>query len=642
MCGICGEYNPAGVQYEKLRCMLNVLAHRGPDDEGYYAHGSIGLGNRRLSVIDIKGGHQPISNEDGTVWVVCNGEIYNFLKLREVLENQGHRFQTRTDIEVIVHLYEEYGENCVTRLDGMFAFAIWDQKRQKLILARDRIGQKPLYYSQVGEQFLFASEIKSILASSQHERELDNESIHHYLSLRFIPSPHTMIRNIMKVPPANYLVFEDGKIEIVQYWNLDFSNKLDLGDEEYLDQLRMRLIEKVNSHLISDVPVGAYLSGGLDSSMIAAVMAKDLGLKFKTFAIGVKEQDFNELPYARQVSEHIGTQHIEQYVEANLIQMLPNIIWHMDEPSDPIAACMYLAAKLASQHVKVVLSGDGGDELFAGFDRYRGFEYINHYSLIPSFIRQSMISPVLSSIPDSFTYKSWTQKLRWVHSLSEYKGMGEQYAEATCFFRFNHSNKKSLYQPNLWKQLNGLNSSTVITKHYYAGFASDPIDRMLYADFMTRLPEHSLMLTDRMSMAHGLEARAPFLDHELIEFMAAFPARLKIKGKQTKYILRKLARDYLPENIVRRQKQGFMFPVAYWFRNELYAFLKNILMDSYFVKSGLFNGNEVSRLLEDHRSNRIDNHVRLWMLLNLEVWYRIYIEQQDHQWISEGMKERLM
>jgi asparagine synthase (glutamine-hydrolysing) len=638
MCGICGIYNQAGVQREDLHSMLGSIAHRGPDDEGVYINDRLGLGSRRLSIIDLPGGHQPISNEDETIWIAYNGEIYNYRQLRDELEQKGHRFRTRSDTEVIVHLYEDYGERCVEKLRGMFAFAIWDGNQSKLVLARDRIGQKPLYYAQEGDSMLFASEVKSILAASRQAPEMDYESLHNYLSLRFIPPPRTMVRNINKLPPGHLLVYQSGKVRITRYWNLNFNNKLELSEEELLKQLHEQLIETIDSHLVSDVPVGAYLSGGLDSSTIAAIMAKDLDVKFKTFAVGVKEQDFNELPYARQVADHLGTQHIEQCVEANLIQLLPKVIWHLDEPSDPIAACMFYAAELASRHVKVVLSGDGGDELFAGYDRYFGFDYINLYSRIPSFLRQRMIGPVFDHLPDSFTYKSLTQKLRWVHSLSAMNGKGEQYAEATCFFRFSHHDKHALFGDGLWEQVGKINSSSVITEQFYSANANDPVDRMLYADFMTRLPEHSLMLTDRMTMAHGLEARAPFLDHKLIEFLAAFPSQLKIKNRTTKYALRKLVGGYLPEEIVRRPKQGFMFPIAYWFRNELYPFVKDFLLNSHFVRTGLFQEKAILRLLEDHRENRVDNHVRLWMLLNLEIWRQLYIEQASLDQVGAMMK----
>jgi asparagine synthase (glutamine-hydrolysing) len=617
--------------------MLGTIAHRGPDDEGMYINGRIGLGNRRLSIIDIPGGKQPICNEDGTVWIVYNGEIYNYRALRQDLEAKGHLFQTQSDTEVIVHLYEEYGEGCVERLRGMFAFGIWDAKSQKLILARDRLGQKPLFYTQEDENFIFASEIKAILAATKGTREIDFLAVHHYLSLRFIPSPHTILQNIKKLPPAHILVFQDGEVNISRYWSLSFQRKLDQAESEFVAGLRSKLAEVMDLHLVSDVPVGAFLSGGLDSSMIVAMIAEDLDVILQTFAIGVEEDDFNELPYARQVAEHFNTNHIEECVASNLIQMLPRMIWHLDEPSDPIAACMYHAANLAARHVKVVLGGDGGDELFAGFDRYRGNGYVNAYALLPPIIRQQIMGPLLSAIPDSFTYKSTTQKLRWAHQLSFLSRPGERYAEATCFFRFCHADKRDLFEQTLWKQVGHIDSSQVIVDRFNETDSDDLVDKMLYADYMTRLPEHSLMLTDRMTMAHGLEARSPFLDHELVEYLAAFPSQLKIQRRTTKYLLRKLARDYLPSEIVSRQKQGFMFPIAYWFRNELVLMLEGYLLNSFFVREGIFRKSSVSRLIKEHRSGRVDHHVRLWMLLNLEIWHRMYIQGEEISSIENGL-----
>lgn len=638
MCGICGKYSQTGVRPDEVRSMLKTIAHRGPDDEGVYVNGHIGIGNRRLSVIDLPGGYQPICNEDETIWIVHNGEIYNYKHLRQELEQKGHVFRTNSDTEVIVHLYEELGERCVARLSGMFAFAIWDEKAQKLFLARDRIGQKPLFYVQTGDAFSFASEVKALLAADGQTRDMDFESMHHYLSLRFIPSPRTMFRHIKKLPPAHYLIYQDGAVRVSCYWKLSFRDKLDLSEDEFVEGLREKLSATIASHLVSDVPVGALLSGGMDSSMIVALMAHCLPEPFKTFSIGVQEQDFDELPFARRVAEHYSTCHIEQRVEANLINLLPKIIWHLDEPSDPIAACMFHAADLASRHVKVVLGGDGGDELFAGFDRYLGIGFINQYTLIPGFLRQKIIRPLLDIAPESFAYKSLTQKLRWANQLSMLTSPGERYAQATCFFRFSHQDKQLLFNEALWRRVGGINSSDVIVEPFNNGNAHDPIDRMLYADFMTRLPEHSLMLTDRMTMAHSLEARSPFLDHELVELMAAFPSNLKIRGRELKYVLRKLAVDYLPEQIVKREKHGFMFPIAYWFCNELYTFIKSFLLDSHFVKEGLFKKESVVRLIEDHRRNRVDNHVRLWMLLNLEIWHQLYIERHDVMSVSEKIR----
>jgi asparagine synthase (glutamine-hydrolysing) len=627
------------VQKEELHEMLQTIAHRGPDDEGLYINGHIGIGNRRLAIIDVEGGRQPICNEDESIWIVHNGEIYNYKDLRNELEKKGHFFRTNSDTEVIVHLYEELGEGCVDKLSGMFAFAIWDENQQKLFLARDRVGQKPLFYCQDNGDLLFASESKAILAVDKQEREIDYESIHHYLSLRFIPSPHTMLKHVKKLPPGHTLVYQNGTITVSRYWDLSFREKLDLSESDLIDGLQEKLTRTVDSHLVSDVPVGAFLSGGMDSSMVVAIMARDLGKEsFKTFAVGVRENSFNELPYARMVSKHYQTTHIEHCVESNLINLLPKMIWHLDEPSDPIAACQFHASALAARHVKVVLGGDGGDELFAGFDRYLGINYVDHYSVLPLFFRRAIIGPLLTLMPDSFNYKSITQKLRWAQQLSLLPDTGARYAEATCFFRFSHEDKRSLYSDNLWYQIGHCNSSDIIITKFYSNRADDPIDRMLYADFMTRLPEHSLMLTDRMTMAHGLELRSPYLDHELVEFMAAFPSDLKLRNGTLKYALRKIGQEYLPQRILRREKQGFMFPVAHWFSNELYNFIKRFLMDSHLVKSGLFKKESISRLIEDRRQRRFDNHVRLWMLLNLEIWYQMYIENSPIKWIEDRIQ----
>jgi asparagine synthase (glutamine-hydrolysing) len=639
MCGICGKYSPSGVQPEEIKHMLDLIAHRGPDDSGYYIHGRIGLGNRRLSIIDLESGKQPISNEDDTIWIVYNGEMYNYPRLRFQLESKGHIFRTNSDTEAIVHLYEEMGERCVEHLSGMFAFALRDEKQHKLLLARERIGQKPLFYSQDGPDFLFGSEIKTILAVHPRQPELDPVSMHDYLSLRFIPSPRTIFKHIRKLPPAHTLVFQNGQVTLHRYWHLSFREKLTLSETEILDALRDKLKRTVDSHMLSDVPVGAFLSGGLDSSLIVAVLARDLGLKPQTYSIGVKESDFDETPYARMVAEHYGTDHIEDRVAANLIQSLPRMIWHLDEPSDPIAACMYQAARLASRHVKVVLGGDGGDELFAGFDRYVGNRYIDIYSLMPLALRKGILGPVLDSLPDSFTYKSLTQKLRWVHHLSLQTTAAEQYAEATCFFRFSHNQKHVLYSDMLWKELGERNSAAAITQPFNDAEADNLLDRMLYTDFVTRLPEHSLVLTDRMTMAHGLEARSPFLDHEMVEMLAKIPAKIKVQNNQPKYLMRKLATDYLPAAILQREKQGFMLPIAYWFRTDLFSFVSQTLENSHFVKEGWFRKDTIQRMLAEHHSNRQDHHVRLWMLLNLELWHRLYIEGIGQEALSEQLQE---
>jgi asparagine synthase (glutamine-hydrolysing) len=631
MCGICGIYDPAGPSHIDIQAMLQTIVHRGPDDEGQYISGAIGLGSRRLSIIDVQGGRQPVSNEDGSIWTVFNGEIYNYPDLRKQLELAGHRFATHSDTEVLVHLYEEYGELLVEHLSGMFAFALWDAGQEKLLLARDRIGQKPLFYMQEDGRLLFSSEIKGLLAISRRERAMDEMALHYFLSLRFIPPPRTIFRNINKLPAAHILVHQNGQMRISKYWSLSFGRQEQWAEAELIERLREKLQEVVHSHLISDVPVGAFLSGGLDSSMVVALMSQYTGASLQTFAVGVEESDFNELPYARMVAEQYKTDHRESCVNPNLIQMLPRMIYHMDEPSDPIAACMFHAAELASRSVKVVLGGDGGDELFAGFDRYTGDQYINWYQQIPDPFRRKVIGPVLEAIPDSFTYKSTTAKLRWVHQLSAILDPGERYAEATCFFRFSQQQKQQLYGASLWQRVGDVNAARAIADPYQACDSDVPLDRMLYADFITRLPEHSLMLTDRMTMAHGLEARSPFLDHRLVEFMATIPAHFKVNGRQTKKILRILSKDYLPETIVHRQKQGFMFPIAYWFRGKLFPFLEESLNKSFFVREGLFRKDAVQQMLSEHLSQKVDHHVRLWMLLNLALWHQIFLDDKDPQ-----------
>ncbi len=639
MCGICGKFSPSGVKHEEINAMLDSLVHRGPDDSGCYVKANIGLGSRRLSIIDLETGNQPISNEDGTIWVIYNGEVYNHRTLRVQLETKGHLFQTNSDTEVIVHLYEEVGERCVEQLSGMFAFALWDERQQKLVLARDRIGQKPLFYAQDGGDLLFGSEMKAILALHRQERELDPLAMHDYLSLRFVSAPRTIFRHIQKLPPAHMLVFQDGQIRLRRYWHLSFREKLTLSESEILEALREQIKCTVESHLISDVPVGAFLSGGLDSSLIVAILAGHLTQKPQTFSIGVDESDFDELPFARLLAEQYGIQHVEERVSANLIQSLPDMIWHLDEPSDPIAACMFQAARLASRHVKVVLGGDGGDELFAGFDRYVGARYIDAYSLMPLTLRQGLIEPMLDRLPDSFAYKSLTQKLRWVHQLSLQATAAEQYAEATCFFRFAHKGKRALYTDHLWRELGERNSTVAMTELFNHAEADDLLDRMLYTDFVTRLPEHSLVLTDRMSMAHGLEVRSPFLDHELVEFLAKVPANIKVQNNQPKYLMRKLAANYLPATILQREKQGFMLPIAYWFRTDLFPLVSRMLEQSYFVKEGWFQKGNIQRLLEEHRANRHDHHVRLWMLLTLDLWHQLYIQGVEQEALSEKLQE---
>ena len=641
MCGICGFVAGGSLERSDLERMCQALQHRGPDDEGYFFEGRTGLASRRLSIIDTVAGHQPITNENGSLQVVFNGEIYNYRELRAELQTAGHRFATHSDTEVLVHLYEEWGKECLEKLRGMFAFAIWDRSKQELFLARDRLGQKPLFYAQLdGGGLAFASEIKSLLELNEIPAEMDPTALHHYLSLRFVPPPRTMFKAIQKLPPAHGMVFREGSIDVFRYWQLDFGNKVRVDDEAALETLTAEMWETVETHLVSDVPVGAFLSGGMDSSAIVAMMGQLREERIQTFAIGVEEQSFNELPFARTVAEHCGTAHTEQQVEANLIADLPMMIHHLDEPSDPIAACMYQASRLAAQHVKVVLGGDGGDELFAGFDRYLGVQALEHSRWIPLGIRRAVDS-LFQKVPESFAYKSLTQKMRWVAAMAAQPDAARRYAQATIHTRFSHHQKSELLGEELWSAVNGIDAADVLVDAYNAAPANDPIDRMLYTDYTTRLPEHSLQLSDRMSMAHGLELRSPFLDHQLVELGARLPSHLKIRRGTLKYALKKAMESQLPSGILQRPKQGFMFPIAFWFQEQLSGFLKSVFEEAWIVQQGIVRREPVVRLIDEHQRGKSDHHVRLWMLLNLEVWCRLYLQGESVGEVSEDLQRRL-
>ncbi len=655
MCGICGEWNPFGADRTALEQVLErmngAIVHRGPDDQGVAVLGEAGLAMRRLSIIDIARGHQPIANEDSTAWIVFNGEIYNHRELRRDLEARGHVFRTDSDTEVILHLYEDKGERVVDDLRGMFAFAIWDARRRKLLLARDRFGQKPLFWRFDGRRFLFGSEIKSILAASSERPGMDLQSLDEYLTLRFISSPRTMFAGIQKLPPAHLLVLQAPEeenaapqIEVRRYWQLRYQAKQKIRDEDAVEEGKERIREAIESHLISDVPVGAFLSGGMDSSLVVAIMseiARERGEPpVSTFSIGVEAEDFDELPFARQVAEHCGTRHIEEVVWPDMVQLLPRMVWHLDEPSDPIAACMYHSAQLAARHVKVVLTGDGGDEIFAGYDRYFGFGKIRLYASLPAPVRRAVFGPAIYALPDTAGYKTLAQKARWVHELSFHQG-GRRYAQATAFFRFGQEGKGGLYSPAMAEQVAGINPMASVIRGFDEALAGDDLDRMLAADIATRLPEHSLMLTDRMTMSQSLESRSPFLDHRLAEWVATLPVGLKLRGKTLKYLMRRVAAGYLPDSILKRPKQGFMFPLGYWMKGPLLPVLRHLLSNSILVEEGIFQREPLERLVAEHLAQKADHHVRLWLILNVEVWYRMHVRGEALEDLSGFLRERL-
>lgn len=651
MCGICGEWNPFGPEKDSLDRMNRALVHRGPDDEGLVLLGEAGLAMRRLAIIDLVHGHQPIANEDSTVWIVFNGEIYNHPELRRDLIARGHHFRTDSDTETILHLYEERGERVVDDLRGMFGFAIWDSRRRKLLLARDRFGQKPMFWKFDGKRFLFGSEIKSILAVTG-AGEIDLRSLDEYLTLRFISSPRTMFAGIHKLPPAHILVLDasevertgEPKIEVRRYWQLRYEPKQRISEADAIDEGRARIREAIDSHMISDVPVGAFLSGGMDSSLVVAIMSELMAERgegrLKTFSIGVEAQDFNELPYARQMAEHCGTDHYEEIVNPDMVQLLPKMVYHLDEPSDPIAACMYHSAALAARHVKVVLTGDGGDEIFAGYDRYFGFRWIRLYAALPEAVRRHLLGPAIYALPDTAGYKTVAQRARWLHELAFHEG-GRRYAQATAFFRFGQEGKGGLYTDRMAARIAGIDPMESVVRGFDQALADEDLDRMLAADIATRLPEHSLMLTDRMTMSQSLESRSPFLDHRLAEWVATLPVNLKLHGKTLKYLMRRSASTWLPDSILKRPKQGFMFPLGYWMKGPLLPLLRNLLSESVLVEEGIFRREPMERLLGEHLAQKADHHVRLWLILNVEMWYRMFVRGEALEDLSGLLRERL-
>ena len=635
MCGIAGIVDVGPLRWQCIEEMVAALAHRGPDDAGILHRPSAVLGHRRLSIIDLAGGRQPMSNEAGNLHIVFNGEIYNFESLRDILAADGVDFRTRSDTEVILALYEREGEKCVRRLRGMFAFAILDERRGRMVLVRDRLGQKPLYYSRLpGGGLAFASEVKGILAGRFEQPRLDLQALFHYVSLRYIPDERSLFARVAKLPAAHLLVWESGEVRIERYWSHSYRDKLRDDEPALVEELDRRIRDAVRLHAISDVPVGTFLSGGIDSSLVTAMLADQSLRPVSTFSVGVEEQGFDELPFARTVAERWGTTHHEERASADLVGLLPRMIWHMDEIADPFGVGVYLVSRLASRHVKVVLTGDGGDELFAGYDRFAGNRLVDLYAMLPAVLRRNVVRSLARRVPDGFGYKSIAQRVRWVNEMSLVRG-AERYALSMSFLRFTEDAKRELFTPAALASLEESDSSSKILEHYDSESVDEVVDRMLHTDCMTRLPDHLLLLVDRMAMAHGVEARPPLLDHEVVEFAARLPSRLKLNGHRLKYILRRVAERYVPSEIVRRPKQGFGFPIARWMRRELAPLLRGVLGSSRLVEAGIFNGDYVSRLLEAHISGRSDHNFRLWILLNLELFHRLYFEGGTPESVAE-------
>jgi asparagine synthase (glutamine-hydrolysing) len=629
MCGIVGiisvdddDPNPM-----LLRRMADAIVHRGPDGEGYYVEPGVGLGHRRLSIIDLAGGQQPISNETGSVRIVFNGEIYNYKQLHAELEKRGHHFTTLTDTEVIVHAYEEYGERCVQHLRGMFAFALWDRTKQRLFLARDRVGIKPLHYFFDGKRLLFASELKALLVHPDFPRQLDSTALADYLVFGFIPLHRSIFQGVRKLLPAHHLVADrrgqNGKMEvtIAQYWDLTFSPEPNLSEADWLEGMREVLQESVRLHLMSDVPLGAFLSGGLDSSCVVANMAEVSDRPVKTFSIGFAEEDFSELPYARQVADRYATEHHEFLVRPDAIALLPLLAGQFDEPfGDSSAIPTYLVSKLAREHVTVALSGDGGDEIFAGYQRYANTLAMLRLQRCVSFIPQPLRKRVFAVLADSMP--------RGIRGHGTVRRLGlsphETYIDVAYFHKKGFL--LGLLHPDAAENRTADAGSDSFSDYFRQVAANDNLTRMQYLDTKTYLPEDILTKVDRASMLVSLETRVPLLDHKVLEFAARIPANLKFRDGEGKYIFKKYLRSFLPENLLTRRKMGFAVPLIHWFRTSMEDYTRDILFSRRCMERGFFNHRYIDRMLLDHKSRSLDRSQEIWSLLMFEHWCQYYLD----------------
>lgn len=625
MCGIAGivACNDELVDPASLRRMCQTLVHRGPDDEGYYLRGPVGLGMRRLSVIDLSTGQQPIHNEDESIRVTCNGEIYNCIELRQELESRGHRFYTHSDVEVIVHLYEEFGSDCITRLRGMFALALYDEPGQKLLLARDRFGKKPLHYAFHEGRLLFGSEIKAILAAEPELASVNPAGILQYFYYGYVPDPHSAYRHIRKLPPGHLLEYRAGQLTVRKYWDLPaYGTQQLISEEECLDELERRLAEAVRLRLLSDVPLGALLSGGVDSSVVVALMARATSAPVKTFSIGFREVAFDESNYARTVAERFGTEHHALVVDPNIEETLDHLTCVLEEPfADSSMLPTYYVCQMARKHVTVALSGDGGDELFAGYDRYAINLSRRNFDRIPANFGRWYRRIVHDRLPAA----TYGRNLAWNASLP----VRDRYLDDVSYLPVL-GRERALFCQEFVDNAEGLPDPLAsFHEHYDAAAASDPLSRMQYLDSKTYLPGDILTKVDRMSMANSLEVRSPLLDHEVAEWVTSLPASWKLRGKDSKYLLKKLAeRLGIPAAVLRRRKQGFQLPVKNWLSGQLRNKLLDVLVEPRTLQRGYFRPAAVRGMVDEHVSGRRDRSSALWQMLALELWHRNFLEVQ--------------
>jgi asparagine synthase (glutamine-hydrolysing) len=626
MCGINGFIleNSKTVEPDVIEKMNEALIHRGPDDEGVYHQGNVTLGMRRLSIIDLASGKQPIYNEDRSIVTVFNGEIYNYRELKVELEKRGHRFSTNSDTEVIVHQYEEDGEDCVQHFRGMFAFAIWDEKKKRMVLARDRLGIKQIYFYHKNGEFVFSSEIKGILAYPGVDRVIDVNALSDYFSFLYVPCPKTIFKDIIQIPPAHVLIHEKGDIRLRRYWNIRYQVDSQYREDEYIEKFLNLLRESIRLRLISDVPLGAFLSGGVDSGLIVSLMSKMLDIPVETFSIGYRQgmETFDERKYARAVSERYQTNHHEFIVQPDIRSVTEKIITYFDQPfADASAIPNYYLSQKTREFVTVALSGLGGDEMAGGYERYLGFMLGEYYQKIPSLFREEVILPILNRMSDSKKGKHFIGRLKKFARVGGLPAAERYYRLVT---RFDDEEKKRLFSSDLIHSTDHHESMDVFTNLLKSQNNLDPLNQLLYVDLNTYLVDDLLVLTDRMSMAHSLEVRVPFLDHKLVEFFATIPVHLKIKGWDKKYILKKAAERYLSKENIYRRKTGFSVPLVLWFRTDLKDYVSDVLSESTIRRSGFFNYECVFKIINDHFNRSANNDEKIWALIVFVLWHQKY------------------
>ena len=626
MCGIAGivRADNAPVDRPLLERMNEAIRHRGPDEDGFYFSDGVGLAMRRLSIIDLKTGQQPIHNHDRTKWIVYNGEIYNYRELRKKLEKLGHQFYTDSDTEAIIVAYEQYGTDCPKHLRGMFALAIWDEQAKSLFLARDRVGKKPLLYTETNGQLMFASEFSALVLHPDVSRDVDFEAIHHYLSFMCVPAPLTAYRAIRKLEPGHWLLWRNGEVQTERYWQLDFSNKLAISEADAGERAIELLREAVRIRLMSEVPLGAFLSGGIDSSAVVALMAQESSDRVKTFSIGFEEQDFSELHHARRVAEHVGADHHEFIVRPDAMEILPTLVEHYGEPfADSSAIPSYYVSRETRQYVTVALNGDGGDECFAGYERYAAMNLAQSYAALPRVVRTGLIGNVAKALP---TFTSRRNPLAKAKRFVDAASLSPVERYLRWMSSFDEDAKYRLYSESFRHETANLRTARFIERWFAKANGAGIVDAALLTDTMTYLPNDLLVKMDIASMTVSLEARSPFLDHHLMEFAASLPEKLKLRRLTTKYLLKRVLKPIVPSENLTRRKMGFGVPIGYWFRGAMQPFLRETVLSDKALSRGLFTPQAVRRIVDDHVAGKVDHSHRLWSLLMLELWFERFID----------------